>query len=89
MPYGIPFVHTSFLANVHCNVIATPLAFATLSKLNPHKDSFQISCIFPVSGDPAAFILQDWPLHVLQQFINEVDVGVGQLKALDLDLLVS
>ena len=29
------------------------------------------------------------PLHVLQQFIDEVDVGVGQLKALDLDLLVS
>ena len=36
-------------------------------------------------------ILQLWlcktgPLHVLQQFIVRVDVGVGQLKALDLGL---
>jgi hypothetical protein len=29
---------------------------------------------------------QDWPLHMLQQFIDEVDVQVGQLKALDLGL---
>ena len=34
-------------------------------------------------GDPAALDLQDWPLHMLQQFIDEVDVEVGQFKALD------
>ena len=33
---------------------------------------------------PAALNLQDWPLHTLQQFIDGVDVGVGQFKALDL-----
>ena len=30
--------------------------------------------------DPAILVLQDQPLHMLQQFIDEVDVGVGQLK---------
>ena len=37
-------------------------------------------------GDPAAFVLQDQPLHVLEQFIHGVDVGVGQPKPLDLGL---
>ena len=36
--------------------------------------------------DPAALDLQDWSLHTLQQFIDRVDVGVGQLKALNLGL---
>jgi hypothetical protein len=36
-------------------------------------------------------ILQLWicrtdPLHILQQFIDEVDIRVGLLKALDLSL---
>ena len=31
-------------------------------------------------GDLAMFNLQDWPLHVLQQFIHGVDVTVGQSK---------
>ena len=35
-------------------------------------------------GDPAALDLQDWPLSELQQFIDGVDVGVGQFKALGL-----
>ena len=33
-------------------------------------------------GDPAALDLQERPLHMLQQFIDGTDVGVGQLKAL-------
>jgi hypothetical protein len=37
-------------------------------------------------GDPVALVLQDWLLDMLQQFINVVDVGVGQLKAMDLGL---
>lgn len=40
-------------------------------------------------GDPAALYLQIWPLHMLQQFIDEVDVGVGQIIALVLGLGVS
>ena len=37
-------------------------------------------------GDPVALGLQDQPLHVLQQFIDGVDVSVGQLNVLDLVL---
>ena len=36
--------------------------------------------------DLTALAMQNWPLHVLQQFISGADVGVGQLKALDLGL---
>ena len=35
--------------------------------------------------DPAALVLHNWPFQMLQP-ITEVDVGVGQLKALDLGL---
>lgn len=34
-------------------------------------------------------VLRDRPLHQLQQLIGGVDVGVSQLKALDLDLIVT
>ena len=37
-------------------------------------------------GDPAALDLQGWSLPVLQQFIDGVDVGVGQYVVLDLGL---
>ena len=37
-------------------------------------------------GDPAVLNLQGQPLHSLQQSIDGIDDGVGQLKALDLDL---
>ena len=40
--------------------------------------------VAPCYGDSAALALQ--PPHVLQQFTDEVDIGVGQLKALDLGL---
>ena len=39
--------------------------------------------------DPVALHLQDQALQRLQQFIDGVDVGVGQLKAPDLGLSVS
>lgn len=64
-----------------------PLAPATLSILDSHWDTSQISFYFaPCHGDPAALDLQDWPLHVLQQFIDGLDVGLGQLKPLELGL---
>lgn len=38
-------------------------------------------------GDPVALVLQGGLLHLLQQLhIDGVNVGVGQLKALDLGL---
>lgn len=53
-----------------------PLAFAILSILDPVH---ALSC-----GDLRALVLRDQALHALQQFTDGVDVGVGQLKALDL-----
>jgi hypothetical protein len=37
-------------------------------------------------GDPVALDLQNQPLLMLEQLMDEVDIGVGQLKTLDLDL---
>ena len=37
-------------------------------------------------GDPPTLDQQDWPFHAFQQFTDDVDLGMGQLKALDLDL---
>ena len=37
-------------------------------------------------GDPVALDLQGWLLRMLQQFIDGVDVGVGQQEVLDLGL---
>ena len=84
------FVHTAVLANVHCPqsiglvqglwlllhcqywiLTRTPLGFLVVGLCH---------------GDLKALGLQDQPLHVLQWFIDGVDVGLGQLKVLDLDL---
>lgn len=37
-------------------------------------------------GDHATLFLEDQLLHTLKQFIDGVDIGVVQLKALDLGL---
>lgn len=37
-------------------------------------------------GVPEALNLQGWPLHKFQQIIDGADVGVRQLKVLDLGL---
>ena len=48
--------------------------------------TLRYSVVAQCHGDPAVLVLQDKPLHVFQQFIDGVDGGVGQLKALDLGL---
>jgi hypothetical protein len=62
-----------------------PLASATLSKLTVH---WCFTLGYPVVAlyhdDHAALGQQDWPFQILQQFIDGVDAGVGQLIALDL-----
>lgn len=45
-------------------------------------DNSWISCQCPESWRSCS---SRWPLHQLQQFKDGVDVGVGKLKALDLD----
>lgn len=63
-----------------------PLASATLSILDPQWDSSQYPVVTPSHGDPAVLVLQAQHLHMVQQFLDEVDAGVSQLKALDLGL---
>lgn len=61
------------------------LPSAALSILNSHQHSSQNPVIL-CPGDPVALLLQVWSLHLLQQFLDRVDVGVNQLKALYLSL---
>ena len=79
-------VHTSLIANIHCNeslVWFEASGFCyTINAGSSQGYPVAVLC----RGDPAALNLQDWPYHTLQQFIDGVDVGVGQLKALDLGL---
>ena len=85
-----PFVHTSLLANVHCNESVTGVVRGLWFLLQ-----FWILTGTPLGypvvalchGDPAALDLHDQSLHTLKQFIDGVDVG--QLKALDLSLVSS
>ena len=54
----------------------------TRSILNPHQDASQLSCCCPVSSRaPATLYQQDQSFHMPQQFTDDVDFGVGQLKA--------
>ena len=76
-----------FIAMSHWSV-SRPLASATPSVLDPHWDSCQISCWCTVLRDLKALGLQGQPF-MLQQFIDRADVGVGQLKALDLAWVVA
>lgn len=61
------------------------LPSAGLSILNSHQHSSQNPAIL-CPGDPAALLLQAWFLHLLQQFLDRVSVGVNQLKVLYLSL---
>lgn len=63
-----------------------PLASITPSTLNPHWAPLGYSVIL-CSGDLPALDLQDPPLHRLQQFLVGADIGVDQLRVLDLDLV--
>ena len=62
-----------------------PLASATSTVLGSHQTLLRYPVVL-CHEDSEALDLQDWPLHTLQQFIDGIDVGVGQLKALDLGL---
>lgn len=70
-----------FISVSHWSV-SRPRPSATLSILDVHRDSSQISCVAVCRGD-TVLVLQDGHLHRLQQFKDGVDFGVDQLKALD------
>ena len=69
-----------FIALSHWSGLG-PLASAALSILDPHRDSSR-TVVALCHRDPA--VLQDPRLQMLQQFIDGVYVGVGQLQALSL-----
>ena len=60
-----------------------------LSKLYPYLDSFQIYYCCPVSWGSFCLGSTEPSLHMFHQFIDGVDVGMDQLKALDLGLVGS
>ena len=71
-------VHTSLLASVHCNeplvwFEAPGISYTINNGSSPGllSDILMLSCV-------AALYLQDWSLHMVQQFINGVNVGMGQ-----------
>jgi hypothetical protein len=85
------FIHTSLLTNTHCNellvsfkISGSRYAINTGSSLGLLLDSLLLLPWRSCSLD-----LQDRPLHKLQQFIDGMDVGVDQLKTLDLGLCSS
>jgi hypothetical protein len=63
-----------------------PLASVTVSILDLYRDFSQISCFSLCHGHPEALNLQNLPLYMLHLITDGVDTGVGQLKALFLDL---
>jgi hypothetical protein len=74
------FVHTSLLANVHCN---ESLVWFDISGFY-----YTISTIRLSPGLLLDVLLLACFLEILQlwQFIDEIDIGVSQPKALDLGL---
>ena len=71
-------VHASSLAKVHCNeplvwFEAPGISYTINNGSSPGllSDILLLSCV-------AALYLQDWSLHMVQQFIDGVNVGMGQ-----------
>jgi hypothetical protein len=87
-PTELPFVHTSLLANVHCNdslVWYEASGFCYSIDTGPHWDFSWISCCCSVSWRYCSFESVG-PAPSFTPAINEEDIGVGQFKVLDLDL---
>jgi hypothetical protein len=83
-----PFVHTALLTHVHAMslVLFEALGFCYTINAGSSLGLLLLPCVMEGLCHPVTLDLQDWPLHTLQQFIDGVDVGVGQLKALDLGI---
>lgn len=54
--------------------------------LNISQPTLEYPAVVLSHGDPAAIILPDKSHHTLRQVIDRVDVGVDQLKALNVAL---
>lgn len=77
---------TTFLADVPCNKLLVWFKASSMpSILDPHETS-GMSCSCPESWRSYSSVSADWSLHRLQQVIGGADIGVGQLKALNMGL---
>ena len=86
-PTSYTFVQESLLASIHYNeslfwfeaLIFCLYYQSCIFTGTPHGYPIVALC----HGDPTAFVLQNQCLHKLQQFIDKLDVWMGQLKVLD------
>ena len=62
------------------------LTSAILSILDPHGNLVEHPVVALSGGDLAPLVLKEQLLHKLQHLVAGADVGVGSLKATDLDL---
>jgi hypothetical protein len=62
------------------------LASVTPSILYLHWDSSHYSFVALCHGDSAVLDHQDWSFHPYKPFADDIDFGVGYLRALDMDL---
>ena len=62
------------------------LTSAILSILDPHWNLVEHPVVALSGGDLAPLVLKEQLLHKLQHLVAGADVGVGSLKATDLDL---
>lgn len=72
--HSVSLWHTSSLVNAHCNLWSGSRSLASVLLL---------SCCCPVSWRSCSFRSAKPAFRVQQQFTNDVDVGVSQLRALD------
>lgn len=84
-----PLVQTAFLTNIHCRELLVWLkasGFWHTIIPGPSLKLLSDPPVAPSHGDPAALVLQDQSLRVLQQVLDRVDVAMDQLRALDVSL---
>lgn len=83
-PTVYPFVHKPLLAMFIAMTYRGFLASATLLIVESHWNSLEISDCCPMSWRFCRFGSVGLAPHALQQFINWIQLEVGQLKVLDL-----
>lgn len=79
-----PFIFTClhlFIAKHHLSG-SRSMTYATLLMLVPHRPHLIYPFFFLCCGDSAVLGLQDQLLPVLQEIIDKVDIGMGQLISL-------
>jgi hypothetical protein len=88
-PIIYPSAHISSLANIHCNqslVCFEILVFCDTINIESLVGLLPVIGLLPCHGDSAALDKQYWLFHASQSFSEDIDFGVGQLRAQDLSL---